>query len=100
MLKTADYYNNSLDVDIEGVVLQDKNNKMLKIKTIFYKTKKLIRAVSYTNNIKAIETPYYPVIAKSLAFLAAKDLIRNNKLDKWNDITLNDLKEYYKTLNL
>ena len=100
LLKTADYYNNSLDVDIEGVVLQDKNNKMLKIKTIFYKAKKLIRAVSYTNNIKVIETPYYPVIAKSLAFLAAKDLIRNNKLDKWNDITLNDLKEYYKTLNL
>lgn len=100
LLKTADYYNNSLDVDIEGVVLQDKNNKMLKIKTIFYKVKKLIRAVSYTNNIKVIETPYYPVIAKSLAFLAAKDLIRNNKLDKWNDITLNDLKEYYKTLNL
>ena len=100
LLKTADYYNNSLDIDIEGVVLQDKNNKMLKIKTIYYKTKKLIRAVSYTNNIKVIENPYYPVMAKSLAFLAANDLIRKNKLYKWNNITLNDLKEYYKTLKL
>ena len=35
LLKTAEYYNNSLDMDIEGVVLQDKNNKKLKIKTIF-----------------------------------------------------------------
>ena len=98
LLKTADYYNNSLDIDIEGVVLQDKNNKMLKIKTIYYKAKKLIRTVSYSNNIKAVENPYYPVTAKSLAFLAAKDLIRDNKLKNWNDITLNDLKEYYKML--
>ena len=73
---------------------------MLKIKTIYYKTKKLIRAVSYTNNIKVIENPYYPVMAKCLAFLAANDLIRKNKLYKWNNITLNDLKEYYKTLKL
>ncbi len=100
LLKTAEYYNNSLDMDIEGVVLQDKNNKMLKIKTIFYKTKKLLRSLSYSNNIKVVENPYYTVTARSLAFLAAKDLIRNNNLDKWNDITLNDLKEYYKTLKL
>lgn len=100
LIKTANYYTTSLDVDIEGVVLQDNNNNMLKIKSIYYKTKKLLRAAYYSNNIKVIENHYYPVIAKSLAYLAIKDLIRDNKLKDWNNITLNDIKKYYNQLEI
>ena len=68
---------------------------MEEISPNFYRAKKLVRAVSYTKNIKVAENSYNPEIINSLAFLAAKDLIRTNSLNKWHELNINDFKEYY-----
>lgn len=99
LLKHINYYSESIDIDYEGVVLQDKNHNMLKIKSIFYRAKKLVRAVSYTKNIKVAENSYNPVVINSLAFLAAKDLIRTNSLNKWHELNIDDFKEYYNKIS-
>lgn len=100
LIKLVDHYSNSLDIDFEGVVLQDNNKRMLKIKSLYYNIKKLLRTISYTKTIKDVTNSHYTTISNSLAYLVAKNLLRNNSLDKWQDITIDDVREYYKQIKV
>lgn len=95
LLKLINYYQNSLDIDYEGVVLQDKNDKMVKILSIFYRTKKIIRAEKKHKYIHPAEEISGTGLEISLT---CKYLFPHNEgrivpIKKWQEITTDMLKK-------
>ena len=93
LLKLIEYYSSSLDIDFEGVVLQDKNNKMVKISSIFYMTKKCIRERINHTSITPLEYFCCNSNAVRLTGIYLFPFDKIVPIEKWQDITTDDLKK-------
>ena len=93
LLKLIEYYSSSLDIDFEGVVLQDKNNKMVKISSIFYITKKSIREKLNHTSITPLEYFCCNSNAVRLTGIYLFPFDKIVPIEKWQDITTDDLKK-------
>lgn len=93
LLKLIEYYSISLDIDFEGVVLQDKNNKMVKISSVFYITKKSIRARLNHTSITPLEYFCCNSNAVRLTGIYLFPFDKIVPIEKWQDITTDDLKK-------
>ena len=93
LLKLIEYYSSSLDIDFEGVVLQDKNNKMVKISSIFYMTKKSIRERINHTSITPLEYFCCNSNAVRLTGIYLFPFDKIVPIEKWQDITTDDLKK-------
>lgn len=93
LIKLIDYYSSSLDVDFEGVVLQDKNNKMVKISSVFYIVKKNIRAYANHTHIKPLEYFCCNSNAVRLTGIYLFPACKIVPIEKWQEITTDDLKK-------
>ena len=93
LLKLIEYYSSSLDIDFEGVVLQDKNNKMVKISSIFYMTKKCIREKLNHTSITPLEYFCCNSNAVRLTGIYLFPFDKIVPIEKWQDITTDDLKK-------
>ena len=93
LLKLIEYYSSSLNIDFEGVVLQDKNNKMVKISSIFYMTKKSIREKLNHTSITPLEYFCCNSNAVRLTGIYLFPFDKIVPIEKWQDITTDDLKK-------
>lgn len=93
LLQLIEYYSSSLDIDFEGVVLQDKNNKMVKISSIFYITKKSIREKLNHTSITPLEYFCCNSNAVRLTGIYLFPFDKIVPIEKWQDITTDDLKK-------
>lgn len=93
LLQLIEYYSSSLDIDFEGVVLQDKNNKMVKISSVFYMTKKCIRERINHTSITPLEYFCCNSNAVRLTGIYLFPFDKIVPIEKWQDITTDDLKK-------
>ena len=88
-------YKNSLDIDFEGVVLEDSkavNRKHLKIKSVFYNVKKKLRSLSFSKenetNLKSIGNEYLGVDISPIV----EYLVNGRGLKRWRELTVEEFK--------
>lgn len=86
-----DYIDNP-EYDVEGFVLEDESGRHLKIKTLFYRVKKMLRTMAGNEKVSYKEKR----LDSSLAFFIADKMREEGKyLNQWRKLTNEEFVDYY-----